>query len=194
MQKTYQSAGEITRRIGGTNYRVKIHFQTDAKENMQEKVLRLIQNDLDFSEQKDETSFDTLIAEYEKEQAEVKALAETEQVQLDAYEADTDKVAHFLALAKKYTDFTELTPQMIYEFVDKILVHTPEKIDGERTQEVEIYLKYIGKFDVPIQETQSEENPEAEKKRKQRKYHREYQQKRKQAKLAAEAASRQKSA
>ena len=141
-----------------------------------------------------ESRFDTLIAEYEKEQAEVKALAETEQVQLDAYEADTDKVAHFLALAKKYTDFTELTPQMIYEFVDKILVHAPEKIDGERTQEVEIYLKYIGKFDVPIQETQNEENPEAEKKRKQRKYNREYQQKRKQAKLAAEAASQQKSA
>ena len=141
-----------------------------------------------------ESRFDTLIAEYEKEQAEVKALAETEQVQLDAYEADTDKVAHFLALAKKYTDFTELTPQMIYEFVDKILVHAPEKIEGERTQEVEIYLKYIGKFDVPIQETQNEENPEAEKKRKQRKYHREYQQKRKQAKLAAEAANQQKSA
>ena len=139
-----------------------------------------------------ESRFETLIAEYEKEQAEVKALAETEQVQLDAYEADTDKVAHFLALAKKYTDFTELTPQMIYEFVDKILVHAPEKIDGERTQEVEIYLKYIGKFDVPIQETM--ENPEAEKKRKQRKYDREYKQRRKQEKLAAEAAGQQKSA
>ena len=139
-----------------------------------------------------ESRFETLIAEYEKEQTEVKALAETEQVQLDAYEADTDKVAHFLALAKKYTDFTELTPQMIYEFVDKILVHAPEKIDGERTQEVEIYLKYIGKFDVPIQETA--EDPEAEKKRKQRKYDREYKQRRKQEKLAAEAASRQKSA
>ena len=83
---------------------------------------------------------------------------------------------------------------MIYEFVEIILIHAPEKIDGERTQEVEIYLKDIGKFNVPIQETQNEENPEAEKKRRQRKYNREYQQKRKQAKLAAEAASQQKSA
>ena len=57
MQKAYQSAGEITRRIGGTNYRVKIHYRSDAKENMQEKVLRLIQNDLDFSEETKETSF-----------------------------------------------------------------------------------------------------------------------------------------
>ena len=82
----------------------------------------------------------------------------------------------------------------IFQMSVKILVHAPEKIEGERTQEVEIYLKYIGKFDVPIQETQNEENPEAEKKRKQRKYHREYQQKRKQEKLAAEAANQQKSA
>ena len=57
MQKTYQSAGEITRRIGGTNYRVKIHYRIDAKENLQEKVLRLIQNDLDFSEETKENSF-----------------------------------------------------------------------------------------------------------------------------------------
>ena len=57
MQKAYQSAGEITRRIGGTNYRVKIHYRSDAKENMQEKVLRLIQNDLDFSEETKEPSF-----------------------------------------------------------------------------------------------------------------------------------------
>ncbi len=57
MQKTYQSAGEITRRIGGTNYRVKIHYRADAKENMQEKVLRLIQNDLDLPKENEKNSF-----------------------------------------------------------------------------------------------------------------------------------------
>ena len=57
MEKTYQSAGMFTRHIGGTNYKVKIHYCADAKENMQEKVLRLIQNDLEFSEEKGENSF-----------------------------------------------------------------------------------------------------------------------------------------
>ena len=37
-----------------------------------------------------------------------------------------------------------LTPQMIYEFVDKIVVHSPIKVDGEREQQVDIYLKFIG--------------------------------------------------
>ena len=36
---------------------------------------------------------------------------------------------------------------MINEFIDKIIVHAPEKIEGDRTQEVEIFLKFIGKFE-----------------------------------------------
>ena len=49
MQKTYQSAGIFTRHIGSTNYRVKIHYCADAKENIQDKILRMIRNDIDFS-------------------------------------------------------------------------------------------------------------------------------------------------
>lgn len=54
--------------------------------------------------------------------------------ELDAYNEDTTRADKFLELARKYTDFTELTTPMIYEFVDKMLVHKPEKIDGERVQ------------------------------------------------------------
>ena len=62
---------------------------------------------------------------------------------------------------------------MIYEFVDKILVHAPDKSTGDRTQEVDIYLKFIGKFDVPMPEPTPEELAEMEKQRKQRAYYRE---------------------
>ena len=74
----------------------------------------------------------------------------------------------FLALAKKYTDFSVLTTPMIYEFVDKILVHAPDKSTGDRTQEVDIYLKFIGKFDVPMPEPTPEELALMEKERKRR--------------------------
>ena len=124
-----------------------------------------------------EERFDMLLAGYEQEQKEVKALAEMEQQELDAYENDTEKVNQFLALAKKYTDFSELTPQMIYEFVDKILVHTPQKIDGERTQEVEIHLKHIGNFEVPMTEPDPVDQAEEGKQQKRRAYYREYHQK-----------------
>ena len=55
-------------------------------------------------------------------------------------------VERFLTLAKKYTDFSELTTPMINEFIEKIIVHAPEKVDGDRTQEVDIYLKFIGRL------------------------------------------------
>lgn len=76
---------------------------------------------------------------------------------LSSFEEDTDRAAQFLSLAKKYTDFSELTTPMINEFIEKIIVHAPEKIDGDRVQEVEIYLKFIGRFELPEPELTPEE-------------------------------------
>jgi len=38
----------IQRKIGSTTYRVNVHFNQNAKESLEEKVLRLIKNDLHF--------------------------------------------------------------------------------------------------------------------------------------------------
>ena len=68
----------------------------------------------------------------------------------------------FLELARKYTDFDQLTTPMLNEFVDRIIIHAPEKVERERVQEVEIYLKYIGKFEAPVPElTEDERNRQA---------------------------------
>ena len=120
-----------------------------------------------------EKRFELLSGEYEREQEALEAAIEQEQAELDAFEADTSKVDQFLALAKKYTDFSMLTTPMIYEFVDKILVHAPDRSSGERTQEVDIYLKFIGKFDVPMTEPTSEELAGMEKERQRRASNRE---------------------
>ena len=104
-----------------------------------------------------EERFDTLLAGYEQEQTALRqSVMETESA-LDSFEQDTANVERFLALAKRYTDFSELTTPMINEFIDKIIVHAPEKIDGDRTQQVDIYLKFIGRFDLPAPELTPEE-------------------------------------
>ncbi len=73
----------------------------------------------------------------------------------------------FISLAKRYTDFEELTPAMINEFVSKVIVHEAEGIGANRTQEVEIYLNYIGKIELPQEEPPelTEEEKAAEAKR-----------------------------
>ena len=66
---------------------------------------------------------------------------------------------------------------MINEFVDKILVHDGKQYNYERTQEVKIYLNFIGKFELPQEEPKEltqEELDALEKLRKKRQKKREY--------------------
>lgn len=115
-----------------------------------------------------EKRFEVLSSEYEQEQEALEAAIDQEQAELDTFEADTARVDQFHELARKYTDFSVLTTPMIYEFVDKILVHAPDRSSGERVQEVDIYLKFIGKFDVPLPDPTPEELAEMEKVRQRR--------------------------
>ena len=120
-----------------------------------------------------EHRFDMLSAEYEQEQAELESVIAADQVELEIFHTDATRADQFMTLAKKYTDFSELTTPMINEFIEKILIHAPEKIDGERTMEIEIFLKFIGKFYVPMPEPTPEEIAAAEADRKRRAANRE---------------------
>ena len=101
--------------------------------------------------------FDTLLVEYEAEQKELQASVKADEERLSVFEEDTARVEQFMELARKYTDFSELTTPMINEFIEKIIVHAPEKMDGDRVQEIGIYLKFIGHFELPAPELTAEE-------------------------------------
>jgi hypothetical protein len=109
--------------------------------------------------------FELLSSEYEREQNQLEESIAKLQAELDSFNADTDRADRFISIVKRYTDFSELTPSMITEFVDKILVHEADKSSGEREQAVEIYLNFIGKFDVPNPEPTPEEIAAEEKAR-----------------------------
>ncbi len=125
-----------------------------------------------FSGKISDKRFKMMSEKYEQEQAELEqAIAQGEQ-ELAAYQESEVNVDQFLKLIRRYTEFNELTTPMMNQFVDKVIVHQAEKIDGERVQEVEIYLNYIGKIDIPQQiltpEEQAEEEKLKEKRRKSR--------------------------
>ncbi len=137
-----------------------------------------------------EKRFDTLSEEYETEQAELEKIIEDMQTQVDNFEEDTNRANQFLELAEKYTNFDKLTTPMINEFIDKIYVHAPDRSTGERTQEIEIYMNFIGKFDVPMPEPTPEELAEMERVRihrqKQREANKRYREKQKRLQLEAQ--------
>ena len=80
----------------------------------------------------------------------------------------------FTILVRKFTDFTELTTPMIHEFVDKIVVHEADKSTGDRIQQIDIYLKYVGKLDVPMPVLTPEQIKEEDRKRRKRAWNRTY--------------------
>ena len=84
---------------------------------------------------------------YEDEQRTLQAEADTIQNELQREEKKSVDVKRFLAVVKKYTDLTELTPEILREFVDRIIIHAPDKSSGRRLQEIEIIYNHIGEFD-----------------------------------------------
>ncbi len=101
--------------------------------------------------------FDSLLADYEAEQKTLQVSVTEAEERLSAFAEDSARVEQFLELARKYTDFSELTTPMINEFIEKIIVHAPERIDGDRVQEVEMHLRFIGQFELPAPELTEEE-------------------------------------
>ena len=88
-------------------------------------------------------------------EAELEGLTDSitqDQQELDRISRETVNAEKFLALVKKYTDFSELTPAMINEFVEKILVHQAEGKGASRTQEVEIFFNFVCKVEIPHEE------------------------------------------
>ena len=82
------------------------------------------------------------IAEQEEQSAALK-VAQKELVTLEAKKTDTTK---FIDLVRKYSQITELTPQILNEFIDKVTVHQAVKVDGKRRQDIEVYFNGVGQI------------------------------------------------
>ena len=57
----------------------------------------------------------------------------------------------FLGMVRKYSEITELTPEIVRAFVEKIEVQQPEKVPGTGTkrQTIVIFWNFIGAVDIP---------------------------------------------
>ena len=98
--------------------------------------------------------FTELSADYEAEQKELKEKAAALQGELSRTLEATANAEKFMKVVRKYTSFEELTPTLLREFVEKIVIHESEALDGKRRgklrrQEIEIYYSFVGKVELP---------------------------------------------
>ena len=101
--------------------------------------------------------YERLMSQYNAEYEELETLLAELSPRVEERDPKAD-MESFITLAKKYTDFEELTPLMVSEFIDKIIVHESNGIRGfGRKQKIEIYFNFIGQFIPPIPEEEIRE-------------------------------------
>ena len=66
------------------------------------------------------------------------------EAQLEQSEDRTEGIQRFVEKVRKITDLKELTPELLHEFVEKIVVYPPIQVDGKRTQMIDIYFNGVG--------------------------------------------------
>ena len=84
---------------------------------------------------------------YEKEQAALRQSTEELRAVVASAEVQTVNIQSFLKIVKKYTEPTELTPALLREFVEKVVVHAPDKSSGHRVQRIDVHYNFIGEID-----------------------------------------------
>ena len=86
----------------------------------------------------------TLSLSYEEEQKTLKAAVPELQSFLETETDKTESLQRFIQKVKQITELKVLTPELIHEFVDKIVVYAPRYLDGKRVQLLDIYYSGVG--------------------------------------------------
>ncbi len=85
-------------------------------------------------------------------EAEQKALTERVnylKAEIEKAKTQYDNIQRFLAIVKKYSDFDELTPEILRAFVDKVIIHEKVKVDGRYVHTIEIIYNFVEAIDLP---------------------------------------------
>ncbi len=85
-------------------------------------------------------------AGYEDEQKKLRATVAELTDFIETAEQKSADVTAFISVVQKYERITELTPEIMHELIEKIVVHAPDKSSGHRTQQIDIYYR----FDVAV--------------------------------------------
>ena len=94
-----------------------------------------------------ERNYNALSATYEAEQTELESkIAELNET-IKANREYGENAENFVDLIKQYADIDELTQALLNTLIERIEVHEPEEINGERIQKLDVYYKFVGRLD-----------------------------------------------
>lgn len=94
--------------------------------------------------------FRNLSFNYDKEQQELKIKIEQLSKDIENTEKKDTDITKFISNVKKYTEITKLSSEILNELIEKIVIHQKEKVNGKKTQEIDIYYRGVGIISFPV--------------------------------------------
>ena len=91
--------------------------------------------------------FKSLTGGYEAEKQELLFMSERLKEEIDTEQGKMVSADRFLNIVDKYMDIRELTPEIVREFVEKIVVHERSEPYKKKnyTQQVDVYFNFVGR-------------------------------------------------
>ncbi len=86
---------------------------------------------------------------YEVEQKTLTERLNFLKAEIEKAKTQYDNIQRFLTIVKKYSDFDELTPEILRAFVDKVIIHEKVKVDGRYVHTIEIIYNFVEAIDLP---------------------------------------------
>ena len=94
--------------------------------------------------------FRNLSFNYDKEQQELKLKIEQLLKDIEDTEKKDTDVTRFISNVKKYTEIDHLSAEILNELIEKIVIHQQGKVNGKKTQEIDIYYRGVGIISFPV--------------------------------------------
>ena len=95
-------------------------------------------------------TYKKMSTDYEAEQERLKLETEVTEEWVEQREEMNEGLDAFISLTQKYVDVEELTQTIVNEYIKKIIVYSPDKSSGKRTQKIKIYFNFVDDVDIPV--------------------------------------------
>lgn len=156
MAQSTQEDAEVKKKV-----RARIAVAGNRCEELEKLICRIYEDNI--LGKLPDSRYEVLDKQYAREKAELDAEIKELEAKLTEYEKSRNSAGKFIALIDKYEKFEELTPAMVNEFVDKVLVHERDRKGSiQTTQEIEIYFNFVGRYVPPAMMTEPTAEEQAE--------------------------------
>ena len=95
--------------------------------------------------------FIKMTASYEKEQKNLTASVENWKSELESTQQQEVDLRQLLRALREFTEVKQLTPEMVDTLIQRIEVHSKEKVNGRNQVKVDIYFTAVGMVSIPTE-------------------------------------------